>query len=36
MLKVTVAEVRRDIIKQMGVDLSASMNVGNTCGDLQQ
>src|SRR4051812_33729302 len=30
MLKVTVAEVRRDIIKQMGVDLSASMNYGNT------
>src|SRR6185437_3487671 len=30
MLKVHVAEVRRDIIKQMGIDLSASMNVGNT------
>jgi pilus assembly protein CpaC len=28
-LKVTVAEVRRDIIKQIGVDLSASMNYGN-------
>ena len=28
MLKVTVAEVRRDIIKQLGVDLSASMNYG--------
>ena len=28
MLKVTVAEVRRDIIKQMGVDLTASMNYG--------
>jgi pilus assembly protein CpaC len=28
MLKVAVAEVRRDIIKQMGVDLSASMNYG--------
>ena len=28
MLKVHVAEVRRDIIKQMGVDLSASMNYG--------
>jgi pilus assembly protein CpaC len=27
-LKVTVAEVRRDIVKQMGVDLSASMNYG--------
>jgi pilus assembly protein CpaC len=30
MLKVTVAEVRRDIIKQMGVDLSASMNYGTS------
>jgi pilus assembly protein CpaC len=30
MLKVTVAEVRRDIIKQMGIDLSAGLNVGNT------
>ena len=30
MLKVTVAEVRRDVVKQMGIDLSASMNVGNT------
>ena len=28
MLKVTVAEVRRDINKQLGVDLSASMNYG--------
>jgi pilus assembly protein CpaC len=28
MLKVNVAEVRRDIVKQMGVDLSASMNYG--------
>ncbi|VIO74707.1 Type II secretion system protein D [Bradyrhizobium ivorense] len=28
MLKVTVAEVRRDVIKQLGVDLSASMNFG--------
>jgi pilus assembly protein CpaC len=27
-LKVTVAEVRRDIVKQMGVDLSANMNYG--------
>jgi pilus assembly protein CpaC len=27
-LKVTVAEVRRDIVKQIGVDLSASMNYG--------
>ena len=30
MLKVTVAEVRRDIVKQMGVDLCASMNSGTT------
>jgi pilus assembly protein CpaC len=30
MLKVTVAEVRRDIVKQMGVDLSASMTYGTT------
>jgi pilus assembly protein CpaC len=28
MLKVSVAEVRRDIIKQLGIDLSASMNYG--------
>src|SRR5712672_1166547 len=28
MLKVTVAEVRRDIIKQLGVDLSATLNYG--------
>jgi pilus assembly protein CpaC len=28
MLKVTVAEVARSIIKQLGVDLSATMNVG--------
>lgn len=28
LLKVHVAEVRRDIIKQMGIDLSASMNYG--------
>jgi pilus assembly protein CpaC len=28
MLKVTVAEVQRTIIKQMGIDLSASMNYG--------
>jgi pilus assembly protein CpaC len=30
MLKVTVAEVRRDIIKQLGVDLSATLNNGST------
>ncbi|HSZ97169.1 MAG TPA: type II and III secretion system protein family protein, partial [Bradyrhizobium sp.] len=29
MLKVTVAEVARSIIKQMGIDLSASLNYGN-------
>jgi pilus assembly protein CpaC len=28
MLKVTVAEVRRDVIKQLGIDLSASFNYG--------
>jgi pilus assembly protein CpaC len=28
MLKVSVAEVRRDIVKQLGIDLSASMNYG--------
>ncbi|MBI5261639.1 MAG: type II and III secretion system protein family protein [Bradyrhizobium sp.] len=28
MLKVVVAEVRRDIVKQMGIDLSASINAG--------
>ena len=28
MLKVNVSEVRRDIIKQLGIDLSASMNYG--------
>jgi pilus assembly protein CpaC len=30
MLKVTVAEVSRAIIKQMGIDLSAQLNYGNT------
>jgi pilus assembly protein CpaC len=30
MLKVTVAEVARSIIKQMGIDLSASLNYGNS------
>jgi pilus assembly protein CpaC len=28
MLKVSVSEVRRDVIKQLGIDLSASMNYG--------
>jgi pilus assembly protein CpaC len=30
MLKVTVAEVQRNIVKQLGVDLSASMNIGTS------
>lgn len=30
MLKVTVAEVQRDVIKQLGVDLSGSMNFGTS------
>jgi pilus assembly protein CpaC len=30
MLKVMVAEVRRSIVKQLGVDLSASMNMGTS------
>jgi pilus assembly protein CpaC len=30
MLKVTVAEVQRNIVKQLGVDLSASMNMGTS------
>src|SRR5580693_4523160 len=30
MLKVTVAEVARSIVKQMGIDLSASLTTGNT------
>src|ERR1700719_4509620 len=30
MLKVMVAEVRRNIVKQLGVDLSASMNMGTS------
>jgi pilus assembly protein CpaC len=30
MLKVTVAEVARSIIKQLGIDLSANLNYGNT------
>ena len=29
MLKVTVAEVRRDVIKQLGIDLSGSINYGS-------
>ncbi len=30
MLKVTVAEVQRDVIKQLGIDLSGSLNYGTT------
>jgi pilus assembly protein CpaC len=30
MLKVTVAEVQRDIVKQMGIDLSGSLNYGTS------
>ena len=36
MLKVTVAEVQRNIIKQLGVDLSASMNIRHRGGQFQQ
>jgi pilus assembly protein CpaC len=34
MLKVTVAEVRRDVIKQLGVDLSGSFNYGSAVVNL--
>jgi pilus assembly protein CpaC len=34
MLKVTVAEVRRDIIKQLGIDLSGSFNYGSAVVNL--
>ncbi len=30
MLKVTVAEVQRDVIKQLGIDLNGSFNIGST------
>jgi len=36
MLKVTVAEVQRDIVKQMGVDLSATMNYGTAVVNFNQ
>ena len=36
MLKVTVAEVARSIIKQMGIDLSATLNYGSSSVVLQQ
>ena len=29
MLKVTVAEVRRDTLKELGINLSGSLSVGN-------
>jgi pilus assembly protein CpaC len=34
MLKVTVAEVRRDVIKQLGINLSGSLNYGTAVVDL--
>ena len=34
MLKVTVAEVRRDVIKQLGIDLSGSFNYGSSVVNL--
>ena len=34
MLKVTVAEVRRDVIKQLGVDLSGTFNYGSAVVNL--
>ncbi len=36
MLKVTVAEVQRDVIKQLGVDLSGSMNFGTAVVNFNQ
>jgi pilus assembly protein CpaC len=33
MLKVTVAEVQRDVIKQLGIDLSGSLNYGSAVVD---
>jgi pilus assembly protein CpaC len=36
MLKVTVAEVQRDIIKQLGVDLNGSMNFGTAVVNFNQ
>ena len=35
MLKVTVAEVQRDVIKQLGVDLSAQFYLRRRSGELQ-
>ena len=31
MLKVTVAEVQRDVIKQLGIDLAGSVGTGTRC-----
>jgi pilus assembly protein CpaC len=36
MLNVTVAEVRRDVIKQLGIDLSGSMNYGTAMVNFNQ
>ncbi|MEI9804696.1 MAG: hypothetical protein WDN48_09935 [Pseudolabrys sp.] len=36
MLKVTVAEVRRDVIKQLGIDLSGSFNYGTAVVNFNQ
>ena len=36
MLKVTVAEVRRDTVKELGINLSGSIGVGNVDDRLQQ
>ena len=36
MLKVTVAEVQRDVIKQLGIDLSGSLELRHRGGELQQ
>src|SRR6476659_7112699 len=35
MLKVTVAEVQRDVIKQLGIDLNASLSYGSTVLDFK-
>ncbi len=36
MLKVTVAEVQRDVIKQLGVDLNGSLNFGTAVVNFNQ
>ena len=35
MLKVTVAEVQRDVIKQLGIDLNGSLGTGTSRGQFQ-